>query len=508
MRYQSYNICLFACFFLLQACKKDSISSNENSIAAFEFSKEKNPSLVYDIAGEIIGDTIFAYTFAGTDISGLIPDFDHKGKEVLVDGIIQVSGNDSQDFTELVKYEVKAENNSAHTYTVKFQDTGLPAIYVSTGGREIANREDYVEGSIRIVKGFLDEEAFVGDLEIRGRGNSTWGMPKRPFRLRLKEQAILLGMPANRHWALIANYADKSLLRNDIAFELSRRLELEYTPRQQYADLFLNGAYMGNYNLTEHIRQGSDRVNIDQENGGYILEADGYAYEEPVYFVTPQGMPITVKFPDEDDIRQDQIAYITNYYTAFENALFSDAFSDPDAGYQQYFDMATFVNYYLVNEICGNPDMFWSMRMYKKSSNDPKIYTGPVWDFDLAFNNDNRLNDAIMKLMLTDAHAPRQWINRFGQDPQFKKAVRDRWNAVKSDKIQTINDYVDIRSQQLERSQHYNFMRWDILQDPNIHLNWYVGNTYGDYVDFLKNYLSVRIAWLDDVINSPQFGGE
>src|SRR5690606_25699190 len=224
-----------------------------------------------------------------------------------------------------------------------------------------------------------------------GRGNSTWGMPKKPYRIKLTDKAGLLGMPADKSWALIANYGDQSLLRNDIAFELSRRLELAYTPRQQYVELFLNGEYQGNYTLTEHIKESKDHIQIDEDNGGFILEQDGYAYQEPVFFTTPLDVPITVKFPDEDDITNDELNYIKNHYTAFENRLFSENFSDPNEGYQPYFDLPSFVNYYLVNEICGNTDMVWSMRMFKKSDEDQKIYTGPVWDFDLAFNNDRRI---------------------------------------------------------------------------------------------------------------------
>src|SRR5690606_21760635 len=101
--------------------------------------------------------------------------------------------------------------------------------------------------------------------------------------------------------------------------------------------------------------------------------------------------------------------------TEFENALFSDDFKYPEKGYRKYLDMPSFINYYLANEISGNPDMLWSMKMYKKSSIDPKLYTGPVWDFDLAVNNDKRLGDASQKLMLEHALFIRQWIDRLRQ---------------------------------------------------------------------------------------------
>ena len=500
------------CFVLLVACKKnheqpDRNLSAEHELTSFVFKQANNPALMVDIDGEIMGDTVFIHTLVGTDLSTLIPQFVHTGVRVTVEGVEQQSDVSKQNFAQLVKYTIQAENGDEHTYVVKFSDTDLPAVYISTNGKPINSKEDYVDGQIKVTKGLSGQVLFEGDLEIKGRGNSTWGMPKKPYKIKLHDKTGLLGMPADKNWALMANYGDQSLLRNDVAFELSRRLGLEYTPRQQYVELFLNGEYMGNYNLTEHVKEGKNRIPIDEDHGGFILEEDGYAHQEPKYFDTPKGMPITVKFPDEDDITSEQFDYIKNYYTAFESSLFGDDFSDVSQGYQQYFDLKSFVNYYLVNEICGNTDMFWSMRMYKKSSQDPKIYTGPVWDFDLGFNNDRRVgntvDDAQKKLMLMDAHGPRQWIDRIKQDPVFRKMVRERWNAIKKD-VGTIPLYVDEQARHLRYSQVYNFKRWDVF-GAQINQSWFVGKTYQDYVDFVRNYLSVRVTWLDEVINGEQF---
>lgn len=505
IRFFSFLLCFMTLAF--QACVKDEVEDGEagDGLIAFSFPKALNPDLQYSVGGEIVGDTIYAYTLAGTDISALRPQFQLSGVEVVVNGVAQESGVSSQDFTQLVDYSVRLFNGTFKKYTVKFSDTGLPAIYVSTGGAPITNKEDYVDAEMRIVRGFGKQPLHVGTLGIRGRGNSTWHMPKKPYRLRLDEGAALLGMPSNRHWALMANYADRSLMRNDVAFEVSRRLDVEYTPRQVYVDLFLNGEYLGNYNLTEHIREGADRVNIEEENGGFILEADGYASQEPEHFFTPRGMPITIKFPDEDDISSEQRSYITNHYRAFEEALFSEDFGGVDNNYQQYFDLESFVNYYLANEITGNPDLWWSMRMYKRNASDPKIYVGPVWDFDLAFNNDNRLGDAVHKSMIEDAHDPKMWIRRIAEDPAFRQAVRERWNEVKSAQMASIIDYVEQQAAKLDHSQRFNFQRWPILSDQGIHLSWYIGSTYPDYTNFLKTYLDARMRWLDGYINGPAF---
>lgn len=496
---------LLAVFALAMACTKSHLpggDSPENELISFSFKKDKNPDLWNDIQGEIIEDTIFAHTLVGTNLSTLIADFQYNGASVQVENIEQQSGASRQDFSELVKYEVLAENGAHHTYIVKFSDTEIPAIYLFTNGVAVDSKETYVDGQMKITEGLGQEVLFEGEMKIKGRGNSTWNMPKKPYRIKLGQKAPLLEMPENKNWALMANYGDQSLLRNELAFEVSRKVEMEYTPRQKYAEVFLNGQYMGNYNLTEHVKEGKNRVPIDEENGGFIIEEDGYAAQEPFYFITPHGMPITVKFPDDDEITNTQFEYIKNYVTTFESSLLT-----PQAGeegkYRQYFDLPSFVNYYLVNEICGNSDMLWSMRMYKKSNKDPKIYVGPVWDFDLGFNNDKRLGDSQEKLMLTNAHEPRVWMNKIMEDPEFKKLVRSKWNAVKS-KLQDIPAYVDQTEAKIRYSQIPNFMRWDVL-GQNINQSWYTSDAHQDYVDFIRNYLTDRLSWLDGVINGDQF---
>lgn len=479
-------------------------ASASNDLTSFTFTKALNPGLWNDIETVIENDTVYAHTLVGTDLSGLIPVFLSEGATVSVDGVEQASGKSRQDFTGLVKYTVTAENGDPHTYVIKFEDTGLPAVYLNTNGQPINSKDDYVDGDIKITTGLEGDVVFEGVMRVKGRGNATWGMPKKPYRIKLDEKASVLDMPADKNWVLLANYGDQSLLRNDLAFEVSRRVGLEYTPRLQYVEVFLNGEYMGNYTLGDHIKESKDRVPIDEDNGGFIIEEDGYASQEPSHFYTPKGMPITVKFPDEDDITTEEFNYIRDYVNTFEASLFSSR-GTPEGDYQRYFDLKSFVDYYLINEVCSNPDMLWSMRMYKKSSQDPKIYVGPVWDFDLGFNNDVRIGreDAQEKLMLDYAHDPRAWMNEIKQDPAFKQLVRSRWNEVKAS-LQSMPEYLDQRNDLIQYSQIPNFIRWQVL-GVNINQSWYTASTHQEYVGFVRNFLVRRLSWLDGVFNGPAF---
>ncbi len=510
-RFWYFILISFFLFFI--SCKKEKEQKElepeeeiiKPEIVSFKFSQNDNSNLLSDVIGQIKDDTIFVRVFAGFNVENMIPELlVNNAERIEVDGVNFDGAVNSVNFATPVRYDLFSKNGSS-TFIVKFLDHGLPAMHVTTNGQPITTKDTYVNGSYKIMAGVPGEVLHEGTLRIRGRGNSTWDMPKKPYRVRLDKKESLLGMPESRNWAIMANYSDRSLMRNQLAFEVSRRVGLAYTPRQEYVELFLNDVYQGLYNIAEHQEVDAHKIDIDEKNGGYYLEVDGYAYSEPVHFITPRGTPVTVKSPDKDDITEDKRNYITQYYSSFEEALFGNDFSvEGENGYRKYLDVPSFINYYLANEIMGNPDMLWSMKMYKKNNGDPKLYTGPVWDFDLAVNNDKRLGDASQKLMLDHALYIRGWIEELRKDLSLKQQIKDRWNVVKP-YLATIPQYVDSLSQTLQYTQKPNFIKWDIITLENIHQSWYTGTSYEDYVQFLYDYLVNRINWLDQTFNSTEF---
>jgi spore coat protein CotH len=506
MKY-SRLICIL--FFLVSAsaCKKDKANEGEKdkpvlksdkAIKTLVFKASTNPILVNDVTAEVKGDTIFATAFAGTDISSLIPEFTYDGIKVSVGNTDQVSSVTPNDFSRLVTYDVTAEDLSKKSYIVKFTDNGISALYINTSGTPINSKDIYVTGSIKIVSNFKDV-VFDGKTEIKGRGNSTWEMAKKPYRIKLDKKAALLGMAESKNWVLLANYADKTLMRNELAFIASRNSGLAFTPNSRFVEVYLNGSYNGNYLLTEQIKEGKDQVDV--EDGGYLLEQDGFAAGEPVHFNTPRGVPITIKYPDEK-ITQTQRDYITDHVQKFENALFAADFTDPLVGYRKYFDVDSYVNYYIVNEVMGNPDTFWSTYMYKKANND-KIYTGPVWDFDISINNDDRLGDITNKLMLEAGFDPKMWIQRLMQDPAFRQKIRSRWNELKP-KMQTLSTTASLLEKKLAVSQVRNFSTWNIL-NTKVYREVQMAGTYAGEVSYLKGVLTNHINWLDTKFNSAEY---
>lgn len=387
------------------------------------------------------------------------------------------------------------------------QYSNLPSVYINTlNNASVGSKVDWLPAQIQIVSADTIDQINV-PTEIRGRGNSTWSMPKKPYRIKLDKKTNLMGMYARaKNWVFLANYADKTLIRNAVAFQIGRVAGLEFTPSTRFVDLVLNNIFLGNYMVTDQVEVHSERVAIAEQDssqvaepditGGYLLEIDGFAASEPVWFTSSKGLKITVKSPDDDDINEFQLNYIRNYINEFEARLFSTQFSDSIVGYRAMVDTTSLINWYIASELTGNSDAFWSTYVYKKR-NDNKLYFGPLWDYDIAFNNDDRLGDATEKRMSEYAHNPRTWVLRFLEDDWFQSALWRRWSELVSGNLAgNLNSYVNETARLLEESQKLNFQKWNTL-NKKVYRETYLFDTYAQGVDYLKTYIANRINFLN-----------
>ncbi|WP_455587089.1 CotH kinase family protein [Bacteroides sp.] len=389
------------------------------------------------------------------------------------------------------------------------QYTQLPTFYIKTDNPNAGiGKSEYVESRISIVSNDPTECMTDVVLGIRGRGNSTWGMAKKPYRIKFDKKTKLLNLKAKaKSWVLLANYADKTLMRNAVALEVSSYIGMEFTPSVRFVDVVLNGEFLGNYMVSDQVEVGKGRVPVEEQEttdteepaitGGYLVELDGFASSEPVWFQTPQGLKVTVKYPKDDEINLKQRKYITDYICNFEKVLFSEQFTDPTAGYRPWVDEKALINWYIACELVGNSDSFWSTYIYKKRE-DPHLYFGPLWDYDIAFNNDNRLGDATYKLMREAAHNPKNWIQRMWKDPWFRHAVNVRWRELLASGIEEhLLTYVSETASLLDRSQTLNYDRWKVL-NKRVYLETQLFDTYSAGVDYLKAYVKNRISFLTE----------
>ncbi|MEZ7913487.1 CotH kinase family protein [Macellibacteroides fermentans] len=398
-----------------------------------------------------------------------------------------------------------------------FQLTNLPTIILHTKNEvDVTSKETYLKGIISVIseKG---TNIFFDSMEIKGRGNASWTFPKKPYRLKLYNKASLLGMPAiEKNWTLINNYGDKTLMRNLLAFDLSKKLEMPYTPAGKPVDVFLNGQYKGTYQLCDYLEVASNRVPAEKMSktttelpnlsGGYFLEMDGYAYTEISWFEsTKNKIPVTIKYPKDDEINSTQRNYIVQHFSNLENALFSSVYTNPNYGYRNYMDIDTFLRLFLVGEISGNTDTFWSTFMYKFKNNN-KFYFGPVWDFDLAYENDyrtypiNSLNDWLYNTNGSSARGVKDFVNRIFSDTASIIDLKSIYSDLRNSSVvteQTLLDVVDSYVSELNQSQLLNFKRWNIMNEK-IHGNPKVFGSYEAEVENIRNFIKNRIVWIDN----------
>ena len=385
------------------------------------------------------------------------------------------------------------------------QLTNLPTVVINTKDRQdITSKEEYIMSNVCIISEGGRKLLSTTETGIRGRGNASWGFPKKPYRIKFAEKQNVLNAPSkDRSWTLINNWGDKTLMRNILAFEVSRRVGMAYTPFCTPVDVVLNGEYQGCYQLCDQVEVGEGRV---PAKDGYLIEIDAYAYDEAVHFSSRRGIPVTVKYPKDDEITSEQLNFIQNFFGQMETAVFSKNYTDKETGYRKYLDVDSFLKNFIVGEFCGNTDTYWSVNMYKDAGSGV-LYTGPVWDYDLAFENDYRtyrINGLSDFIYAGAGSVPdediRTMVTRIvKEDADAHARLVQLWTQSKRE-LADLNDYVDKTAALLDESQDLNFKRWPILGSYE-HMNPEVYGTYQGEVDAVKTYITARLTRFETLLN-------
>lgn len=406
-----------------------------------------------------------------------------------------------------------------------YQVTNLPTLSIHTySGVDPYDKVNDLESNMTLV---YDNGTRIQEYPItaRLRGNASMGFPKKPYRIKFndgKSHHMMKGSPLEspakaKKWTLINNYGDKTLMRNILAFECSKRLGMPYTPYCQPIDVIMNGEYKGCYQLCDQITIDPNRVPItemsvtDNEDpeitGGYLIEVDAYANKEISWFTSQKNIPVTIKEPDEDKITNEQFNYIREYFNKMETAVWSTNYTDSETGYRSLLDVESFLRHFFVGEFSGNTDTYWSTYMYIDRGQD-QFTVAPSWDFDLAFNNDNRIypvtnrSDWVFRSGGSGAGNMPATVTRILTDPYVQNRMKEIWKEVRvsgafSD--DSLTAFVDSMEQVLNASQKLNFIRWPIL-NQKVHQNAFALGTYDAEVDVVRKYVVDRIAWIDDYL--------
>ena len=420
--------------------------------------------------------------------SNLVASFDSKGAKVYVNGVEQVSGETVNDYSKPVTFTVKSKIE--YSFTVQVIHSGLPMVFIETNStKEIPSKwEDWMKGSeIKIYNPDWTVD-YEGPTSIRGRGNSTWGYPKKPYALKLDSKGEILGMPKHKRWVLLANWMDRTLLRNSVSFELASRSGLAYTPRGQFVEVFINGVHKGNYFLCEHIKVDENRVNIDEldedeTDGGYIMELDAY-YDEAYKFKSPvRDLPYMFKDPDE--VNDAQFNFIKDYVSNLENALYDDSrFASGE--YMDYIDSESFADWWIVMELTGIWEPNHPKSTYMHKDKGGKLTMGPVWDFDwetYMISPWFRIKDAL-------------YYKRLFEDQRFVTLVKERWSTLKP-AFETLPDHIRSEAEKIRGSESFNHELWPI----DIVVNLDESLTFDAAVSRMIEGYETKFNWLDKEIN-------
>ena len=380
--------------------------------------------------------------------------------------------------------------------------SNLPKVIITTPNNvEITSKTEWLKNSnIRIIDADGNENMNVST-SVRGRGNSTWNYPKKPYAIKLDSKAEVLGMPKHKRWVLLANWIDRTLLRNDVSFEMARRV-MEWAPRGKFVELYLNGKHQGNYYLCEQIKVDKNRVNVDEldedsdfndesvVSGGYILEYDTYGPNDEInYFYTSlKNYPVTIKEPDEDVITSwthPGFLYISGYINNLEKAL---AENQSWEVISSLIDVNSYIDWWLIHEIAYNREPLYPKSSYMFKKRNGKLFAGPVWDFDWGSYRPGHVEIALKNTL---------YYGDLLKYDEFKLAVKERWAATKST-YQSIDAYIVQQAKLIEESNEINIAKWPITtvanEDENI--------SFTEAIERMREALKERLDVVDGYVSS------
>ena len=370
---------------------------------------------------------------------------------------------------------------------------GLPRIVIETEDFDgVRDRETEIPSHLQIY-GEKAPESEVYELTVRGRGNSSFKMPKYGMKLEFTDKVSLLGMPKNRDWALVANFGDKTHLRNYMMTRLSEWLGAKYTPRMQFVEVYLNRNYMGLYLLSETIKVGKNRVNIDENDTTFLLEKEDSKKFDPPYVLTDNQYYYHIKSPKNPSPETEKL--LKKHLNAFENFM-EDYYLHRANEIKNWLDVDDFLLFYWVQEYSKNEDGNYARSVFMTWKKGEPIHFGPLWDFDLAFGNASREQN----------QNPEDWYIRkyrlnyyIMQNSVVKEAALDYWNNHRKT-FKALIDSIPVYRAIIEKAIDNEYRRWPVIGNTE---NWALKDPYDSYdeaVEVMTEWMKKRYQWIDNEI--------
>lgn len=381
------------------------------------------------------------------------------------------------------------EKKELPTFNISLKDITLEDF--QKGGK----KTKYPGNEIEVVND--GESIDYQDVEVRGRGNSTWGLPKPPFQIKFNDTIDFFGLGGAKKWVLLANYVDSSNLRNDIAFKLADMLGEKYATRGEFVKVNVDGEYLGIYYLTHKMETKKGSVNL-KDNYGVLMEIDNLHRDTEDCIDTSYGNCMTIKdtVADEDEeteIRDEAVAAFMKQYNQYEEAVRAKDYE----ALTELIDIESFAEYFLVSEFSVNPDAYSSSVYFYKDGLDDKIHAGPIWDYDYAFSNRKwvwRADDSVFSPYNTtafrsaaDQNTTMEYYYMLDM-PEFTNEVKRVYQEKLSGKSKELLSWLKGRAELIKEETLADAERWDFddtMEDTEYLIDWvrrrydYLEWTYG-----------------------------
>ena len=458
-------------------------------LSAFRFLKKNNAFLTADVSSSIGEESIIPLvTFSQSE---LIPTFTTNAVKVLVDEVEQKSGMTKNDFSSPVVYQFIMRNGETFQYTVKaeFLLSAIPELTITTTDpsiAEIPSKDYYLEGTLA-VNGRGGYEDYTGKTEVKGRGNSTWGYPKKPYRLKLNKKAEICGLGKAKNYVLLANHLDPTLMLNSVAFKIGRLLELPFTNHAIPVDVVLNGIYKGSYLLTEQIEVKENRVDLGGSSS-IKKELDSYWDDEPKFKSTAFNLPVMVKDPD---LTTEQFEYWKKDFNAFTTQFAKEPLEGNS--YVDMIDIESVAKFLITFNLVHNMEINHPKSVFLHKERNGKYVMGPIWDFDWAYdyegtsNHFGRYNTPLFSSSMNGVGTA--FFQRFLQDSRVKTIYKRTWQDFKNNKLDALLQYVDDYAVMLKPSVERNSELWENTR------------SFDTKVKELKTWLKNRADYIDSEVS-------
>lgn len=343
----------------------------------------------------------------------------------------------------------------------------LPVIFIETVNHTpITSKTEYISAQFRLDPMGKDDVEAVGteveplSIQIRGRGHSSWKGDKKPYKLKLSTKVSLMGMPKNKHWALL-----KPSENTVAGLQMGRLMNMSWTPDFRPVEVVLNGQYIGLYFLTETIRIDKNRVNIHEQldretdpeliSRGWLVEVDNYRDECQITIPENSRWNLTLRYHSPEDLSSQQLQWLTDEFKSINSAIYSE--DKNSTLWERYLDVESLARFFVIQEVMDNPDGFHgSFYLHKDLSEDAKWVAGPIWDLT-CYNREK--TDYTFNMKVHYKFTP-HWIGEIIQYDNFCKAVAQAWEEVYPARLSEIYDYIDETILPLECAWNNDCERW------------------------------------------------